>query len=207
MLETTCTVLTYLFTNFLIPFTSAVIGGLFLIYGSKLDHKHQLKAEKDNSQLRLINILEGISTEIKCLWRRYYISIGKDFESSKDDKIFDVYYKASLNYFVIYESSAGLVGSIENKKIRTSIVELYIEMKSFLDGIFIHNDLLNKLHNHENLFIQTNNIIFEKDAGKARDTLMNYEKKLKEHHFELNTQIHETIELIEAHIASLTDKK
>lgn len=187
--------------SFFIPLIASIIGAAIAGYCSlkatKNAHKNELKKQENNQKNEIKNLLQAIHDEISILWETYLWGVGNDLEKLENEKPLNVYYPLTQEYFTTYNNMSHLIGTIENDKLRKSIIETYTMCRSLVDSYRLNNDFVQKYEHWYWLFIETNE---ESHAAKAQSQLIvltNYAKTLKEIHFKLKKKKQNLIKLIE----------
>lgn len=129
-------------------FLGAVIGGLFAIWASAkataTAHKNASALESKQRKALIRGLLIGLQTEIGSLRRIYENEFLADLENLQDGLAFEVYYPISQGYFTVFESSAHLIGQIEDDELQKIILEIYLKAKAVIDTHLLNNRMLDE---------------------------------------------------------------
>lgn len=202
-----------------------LITGLFMIWQNKRNYKNNLALNELEELKNEKAVLQALETEIKMICLRYtkYIKpgINKLLESDYQNRfknlnnyIDDVkyvynllYFKISISqdYFTIYTTNGSFVGKIKNERLRKKIVSVYINIKGFIELIFLINNEKEKLEKLlEKSLINTQidpNLIITHE--KALSILIYQIKRIKEEQDNLSKQINKLLSLFKKEIKNI----
>ncbi len=155
-------------------FFSAIIGGIFVLLGTMAAYYFQKKQSQNESEERLRNFLKATSVELKSLIDKgesIVSFLGHDLENAERPPFFQ--FKMSEKYFVVFDNNTSLIGHISNEQLRSNIISVYINIKSFVDSMKLYEE------NHERYYysfllpIETeSNKIIQKAANKTNEKIL-----------------------------------
>lgn len=168
--------------DFLSGLIGALLGGLTTLLASWWQHHLEKKRNEIENNKSINATIEAIKTELVCLLERYDQTIGKLVETLKDNESFLYYYYATEDYFTIYNQNSSLIGQISDACLRKNIISVYINIKGLLETYKINNGLIDKYQYYKNLFLETENKIYEQQRQAYHTSLLDYFPYIKEGH-------------------------
>lgn len=160
-------------------------GGWATYYFTK---KHTLELEKKQR----LNLAKALSIEISLLLKRYMVVAGKSIEEiNNEDKPPLVGIAETLqNYFIVFDSSAKLLGLFEQDT-ANKVIEAYINGKAFFDELIHYGNFTKRYIEAESHPEQHDEI------ENAYSQMRNYFPYLKKRHVEMKKLFEETEALLE----------
>jgi hypothetical protein len=127
--------------NLLSAIIGAVIGGGVTVWAQIRSADNQRKLEERSEAVMIHGFVQAIADEITSVWERYSEDIGphlKDLPEGQAATVFPL----QQSYFVVFDSSASLIGRIPDAKLRQQIIATYIEAKGFVDSMRYYERLV-----------------------------------------------------------------
>jgi hypothetical protein len=127
--------------NLLSAVIGAVIGGGATVWTQVRSANDQRK-ERDKSEADLVRgFVQAIADELKSVWNLYSVQIGPHLRGIPEHEA-AIVFPVHQNYFVVFDSSAFLLGRIPDTKLRESIISTYVEAKGFVDSLHYYERLV-----------------------------------------------------------------
>ncbi len=188
----------------------AVIGGAATIAAQIYSAHVQRKREETAEANMIRGFTQAIADEVASVWERYSLEIGPHLKDLPEDQAARVF-PLHQSYFVVFDSSASLIGRIPDNKLREQIIATYIEAKGFVDSMRYYERLVDAYNEQKELPVQTSGPVQTggsmESAGasisnqigasvanlhrlkKLHRTLVDYSKQLKLAHSRLETKV------------------
>ncbi len=125
--------------EFISALAGALVGGVFALAGTWLGACFERRKRAQESQELVRSTLEAISTEVEVLFSRYMKTMGCIITALAPDKVLNMYYSVTEEYFTVFDNNAKLLGQLKNKELRSSIISTYIDMKGLIEGFRLNN--------------------------------------------------------------------
>ena len=172
---------------------SAVIGGGIAGYATiraqnKSIDDQRKRGEKAEAAL-IHGFVQAIADELKSVWDRYNVEIGPHLKALEKNKAVIVF-PVHQNYFVVFDSSASLIGRVPDKELRQRIISTYVEAKGFVDS----------LHHYEHLVGEYNVGEIDSASMLKFSQLVEYSQVLKETHCRLETKFKALQDSLQAYL-------
>lgn len=170
----------------------AVIGGFATLRATDRAIRVENAKEARNEEKELQNMLDSLGVEIDTLWTFHMARVGAMVEALTPDTALEFYYPLTQDYFTVYNTNAGKIGSVKDAKLRKAIVVCYNKCKKVVDGFKYNNEIFRdyqalQLHGGTPAQIQ-----------KCFANLCEYGQLAKQDHFELKEYIAEMLALLDA---------
>lgn len=130
--------------------TASVVGALL---ANKLNISREERSERNLEK----SVLRSIESELETLWKLFGEDFIKNLGNIPKNEIYACTYTARYDYFNIYNSNSFFVGKIKNTKLRGTIIETYIQAKSFLEELINYSDEYKKFKLEKDQFLKTLN--------------------------------------------------
>ncbi len=176
--------------------SSAVIGGLFTMFGAVISFKYQSKLNEQSEESLIKGVLKGIYDEIDVIWERYNDSIGRHVETLKDGTPFLFQFPCSQDYFNVYSSNTYMLGKIKDVDLRRQIILTYTLAKGMLDNFNMNNHLVTKYENYHRMYYETKKDCYLDISKSSLNQLTIYAAALKEGHNKLKTEVAKLIRML-----------
>jgi hypothetical protein len=166
---------------------------------------HNLRLQEDSRRAALRGVLLGIRAEFEALVAvGEEERIGPDINAavSKSDAL-HVIYPIHLNYFVIYESNASLIGQIPEDELRSAVIGAYISAASLISALK-HNSEMES--NYREITAHPS-AISNKALHTVREDMAHYAPTIKGLYEDALTRIHRLFKLMDECDLIKNDKK
>ena len=168
----------------------AIIGGVFTLRAARQAARREHDRERKREEREMQNMLDSLGVEIDTLWSFHMARIGAMVENLQQGDTLQFYYPLTQDYFTVYNSNAGKIGSVKDRELRKAIVVTYNKCKKIVDGFKYNNVLFRDYHNYLNSDNQM--------AAKAKFAEMQaYALMVKEDHFEVKAYIENMLNLLD----------
>lgn len=190
-------------SNFFSSICGAALGAAGSYYGVKKTIESEI-VKNDLSKLEdEVSYCHAILTELQLILQRYNLIAGEKLGNLKNGEFINFYYKASQNYFVIFDSNASQVGKIRNVELRQDIVKTYVSAKAILDSFELHNTSLKTLENFYVAERVNQDAQFQFRIHEIQVGLVESAAALKQEHINLTKCAQQTIENLKFYISSV----
>lgn len=158
---------------------SALIGGVFVLFGVFLQYKTQEAHNKKNEQRVLKSLLQAIHDEIETVYERYQETMGSQLEALSDNQPLLLHYPLNNDFFSVFHGNTSLIGKIESNDLRKQIIKTYILAKGIIDSYRMNNYLLQQYEQAYRIHQETGSQIHLNHANAQYSRLIEYAKSLK----------------------------
>ncbi len=128
------------------PLSAAVAGGLvgggFTCLGLLINISNERRKSSAAEHHEVVAFCQAIATELHCVVGRYMDSVGTSMEQHDRTQPFAYFYPVFEDYFTIFNSNASMVGKIQDRDLRSEMVQVYIIGKALLDTYKLNNQIV-----------------------------------------------------------------
>jgi hypothetical protein len=181
-------------SNFFSALAGGAIAGVFTLWAQLLNAKDQRRREDKAEEILIHGFLQAIADELESVWHRYEVEIGPHLKNLGEDQA-AVVFPVHQNYFIVFDSSASLIGRIHNIELRERIISTYVEAKGLVDSLHYYERLVEEY----NAIPQSSPIAdsisgvthfpINSAATRKFSELVEYTKALKEAHSRLEDKV------------------
>ena len=178
---------------------SAIIGGLFVLIGGWLTHRHASKRDEVRRQNEVQGVLQAVAVELTVIWKRYMEVVGGDLEKLPNTSPWMVHWDVYHDYFTVFDSNAGRIGQIEEPCLRRAIVKTYVLAKALVDSYKINNNFLGRWEQANSNWRLTGKRDDAKLAHERHEELITYAPKLKYTHQQATAEVEALLKILKEH--------
>jgi hypothetical protein len=120
----------------------ALVGSALTLVATYVSHSLISKATKEKEEMVVQGMLQALRSELEALWGLYESRIGHAIEALPAGEPFEFEWRVQGEYFTVYHSIAGQLGSLRDTALRTKIILTYGSAKSLIDSFRTNNGLL-----------------------------------------------------------------
>jgi hypothetical protein len=134
--------------------------------------------------------VQAIADELERVWDRYEVEIGPHL-TNLGEKQAAIVFPVPQNYFVVFDSSASLIGRIPDMELRKRIISTYIAAKGLVDALHYYERLIaeyNAMPESPPIAGATHLAINSASIRKYSE-LLAYTKALQEGHLRLEAEV------------------
>jgi hypothetical protein len=171
-------------SNLLSAFAGAIIGGLFTLWGARIQIKAQAahkRVEDIEAERRLLTI---VFEELSVNWAMYQKNIANRIEAVLPKSGLHYFFPLISDFFPVYRQNAGKLGSISDEAIRGGIVSVFASASGMLDSLRYNNHILQILSDLEIATQRQTGTRLSPDAPERRQ-VEDYGSVLREMHDDL----------------------
>jgi len=173
----------------------AVIGGIFTLRATANAIRDQNAKELRHDEREVQNLLDSIGVEIGTLWNFHMHRIGVMVEQLPDGGALEFYYPLTQDYFTVYNTNAGKIGSVKDAILREAVVVCYNKCKKIVDGFKYNNELF---RDYRNLLLMPPSSPNHADYVKAKySELVQYAQIVREDHLEVKGYVERLLTLLD----------
>ncbi|QLH67090.1 hypothetical protein HXV88_11820 [Aeromonas veronii] len=177
-------------------FLSAFIGGGATLSGVLIANFFQERARGKQREEYIQGVLNGLHSELECLWLKYDARVGFIIEQLEGGEPFGFYWPITQDYFTFYSANANSLGNVPDKELRDKIVNVYGELKSLVDSYRMNNMLIEKFDIALALYQSEPSEVNKQNFNACRASLVEYAQSLKESHDTCKQQIKPLLETL-----------
>lgn len=120
----------------------ALVGSVLTLVATYVSHSLLSKATKEKEAAAVQGMLQSLRSELDALWVLYESRIGHAIEALPAGEPFEYEWRVQGEYFTVYHSIAGQLGSLADAALRTKIILTYGSAKSLIDSFRMNNGML-----------------------------------------------------------------
>ena len=111
------------------------IAGKYALRAQKQAAEHQRQRDVEAERRTTNSALQAIGTELTVLKHDFLDRLQQVYDEPEEDRErgFPIRGPLSRNYFAVFESSAAMLGKIDNNDLRENIIRVYGSAKSLFD--------------------------------------------------------------------------
>jgi hypothetical protein len=172
----------------------AIIGGIFTLRATDKAIREENEKEVRRDEREVQNMLDAIGVEIGTLWNFHMSRIGGMVEQMQEGGALEFYYPLTQDYFTVYNTNAGKIGSVKDAVLREAVVVCYNKCKKVVDGFKYNNQLFS---DYRDMLLMPPASAQHGDYVKAKyNELVQYAMVIKEDHFEVKGYVERLLTLI-----------
>ncbi len=180
--------------GFVAALIGALIGGIFTLKATATAIKDQNAKELRLEEKEVQNMLDAIGMEIGTLWSFHMKRIGGLVENLPDGGALEFYYPLTQDYFTVYNTNAGKIGSVKDRVLREAVVVCYNKCKKVVDGFKYNNELF---RDYRQMLLQHPAPPDHAEYVKAKyNELVEYAQLVREDHFEVKSYVERLLTLL-----------
>lgn len=135
-----------------------------------------LNTQKDERNERFFekSIIKSLESEMKTLYEIYGKKFVDTLELLPENQCFTWIYTARYDYFSVYNANSLFIGRIKNEELRGSIIETYVQSKSFLENLIIYGEKFKEFKTEKDYLLKTiNNLLTYSLSLKDLEIIIN----------------------------------
>jgi hypothetical protein len=184
----------------------AVVGGCFVLAGTILNHRYNLKLAKENQKRVVQGTLRALRVEAETVWEQYQDTMGNVLEGLKEGEPLNYFYPIFSEFFVLYNANAAFLGKIEDPDLQKIIVKTYAKARGLIDGFRFNNELFLKNENWKVLCAQPNGHAYQAQAIAHQINFANYGQGLKSSHIKVKQLFNELLRALDKNTQPLKNE-
>lgn len=176
------------------------IGSIAAILAAVAVASRQVRSARAQSieaeRREIANILQALRDEIEALWEGFEKTFGGRLSRSEPGKVFEFWWPSPEDPFVVYRSSAGKIGQIDNHDLRRAIVRVYARAEGMLVTVRTHNALLLTLRAARDAFEEDKTRLNWKRVKRAERAIISYGDTMRALYLDMDGLIKDALRLL-----------
>jgi hypothetical protein len=156
----------------------AVIVAVASVLMTERGHKKRAMAQE---QQELKAFLQGVKTELVCIWGIYQADIGAAIGALSEGEALDAKVSIQQDYFSFFHGNVGILGKLKDNDLRAHIIECYTQAKVLLDCLNINNHMVMKAEEHGVWAAESGKQVHIDSVNHYKTALIEYAIHLKAH--------------------------